>query len=72
MVDESGNRLRRGTIYVTLGRMEEKGYIKSRRESDKEVTGPKRRFYKVTAKGKQVYNAWDLPADWALSEAIQI
>lgn len=73
MVEESGNRLKRGTIYVTLGRMEDKGYIKSRRESDSEIKGPKKRFYKITAEGRKAYFAWDLPTNSSFTEeALQI
>src|SRR6266481_3664022 len=32
MVVNSANRLKRGTVYVTLDRMEDKGYVKSRQE----------------------------------------
>ena len=32
MVDLSAGRLKRGTVYVTLGRMVEKGYLESRQE----------------------------------------
>ena len=32
LVTTSKRRLKRGTVYVTLGRMEEKGYITSRLE----------------------------------------
>ena len=32
MVEMSGGQLKRGTVYVTLGRMQEKGYLESRQE----------------------------------------
>ena len=32
LVEQSGGRLKRGTVYVTLGRMVEKGYLESRQE----------------------------------------
>ena len=32
MVQLSEGRLKRGTVYVTLGRMQEKGYLESRQE----------------------------------------
>ena len=32
MVELSEGRLKRGTVYVTLGRMQEKGYLESRQE----------------------------------------
>jgi DNA-binding PadR family transcriptional regulator len=60
LVEESDGKLKRGTIYVTLGRLEEKGYISSRREAD----GPgaasarsPRRLYKPTGLGAKVFRA---------------
>jgi DNA-binding CsgD family transcriptional regulator len=34
LVDESRGRLKRGTVYVTLGRMEQKGLVESRHEAE--------------------------------------
>jgi hypothetical protein len=39
MVELSEGRLKRGTVYVTLNRMEEKGYLESEQESEPPVTG---------------------------------
>jgi PadR family transcriptional regulator PadR len=59
LVTASKRRLKRGTIYVTLGRMEEKGYIASRLEDHSPDTGGlPRRVYQPTALGRRVLNAW--------------
>jgi DNA-binding PadR family transcriptional regulator len=47
LVDASGGRLKRGGIYVTLGRMEEKGLVKSTPSEGG------RRLYKATALGER-------------------
>lgn len=49
MVEASGGKLRRGTIYVTLQRMQEKGYVDSRKESrTAPEIGIPRRLYSIT------------------------
>lgn len=61
LVEESGGRLKRGTVYVTLGRMEEKGYLHSRLEERAgEEGGLPRRLYRPTALGRRVLEAWVL------------
>ncbi len=66
MVKASEGRLKRGTIYVTLNRMEEKGYVTSRKEAAKEgQQGPPRRLYKATGHGAHVLNAWQMYLNWA-------
>jgi len=61
LVSESGGRLKRGTVYVTLDRMEDKGYIESRKEPKQpnERGLPKRR-YKPTGLGQRVLSYWEL------------
>lgn len=58
LVKDSGGVLKRGGIYVTLDRMEEKGYVESEVE---ESTGGERRrprrLYWVTGYGLRVYEA---------------
>jgi DNA-binding PadR family transcriptional regulator len=69
MVAASKRRLKRGTVYVTLGRMEEKGYIKSRLESRPlDATGPVRRLYQPTALGWRVLRAWTEAARYLVPE----
>jgi DNA-binding PadR family transcriptional regulator len=59
LVEESNGKLKRGTIYVTLGRLEEKGYIASRREAEDLGASPRspRRLYKPTGLGAKVFQA---------------
>lgn len=59
MVDSSGGRLKRGSVYVTLGRMEDKGYITSK-EVEGEGQGPPRNVYRVTGHGARVLAAWQI------------
>lgn len=60
MVNESGGELKRGTVYVTLGRMADKGYVESRTIPQDDGSGmPKRLFY-ATGYGARVLNAWEL------------
>jgi PadR family transcriptional regulator PadR len=59
LVARSKRRLKRGTVYVTLGRMEEKGYITSRLEAPPpDAGGLPRRLYQPTALGRRVLAAW--------------
>jgi DNA-binding PadR family transcriptional regulator len=51
---ESSNRLARGTIYVMLYRMEDKGYVTSRRVRDENASGLPKRVYAITEWGKRV------------------
>jgi DNA-binding PadR family transcriptional regulator len=67
LVSASRGRLKRGTVYVTLGRMEEKGYITSRLEdAPPEAGGLPRRVYTPTALGRQVLSAWSQPAKFLI------
>jgi len=55
MVRENSS-LKRGTIYVLLGRLEDKGFVRSwqeERESDR--SGMPRRLYAITGLGQQAY-----------------
>ena len=56
MVETSEGELKRGTIYVTLQRMGDKGYIESREEprSMPEIGIPRRK-YLATGLGERVY-----------------
>jgi len=56
MVEASEGGLKRGTIYVTLGRMGDKGYVDSREESrTMPEIGIPRRKYRATGLGERVY-----------------
>ena len=49
LVDASKGRLKRGTVYVTLSRMEDKGLVHSRTEvREKNLPGLPRRLYAPT------------------------
>ena len=59
LVTASKRKLKRGTVYVTLGRMEDKGYITSRREdAPADVGGMPRRLYAATPLGRRMLKAW--------------
>jgi PadR family transcriptional regulator, regulatory protein PadR len=59
LVAASRGRLKRGTVYVTLGRMEDKGYVVSRPEPSPEGAGGlPRRLYAATPYGVRVLKAW--------------
>lgn len=59
LVEASGGRLKRGTVYVTLGRMEKKGFLESEREQPVPgAIGLPRRIYKPTALGHRALRAW--------------
>ncbi len=56
MVEASDGELKRGTIYVTLQRMGDKGYIESREEQRiQPEIGIPRRKYSATGLGERVY-----------------
>jgi DNA-binding PadR family transcriptional regulator len=66
LVASSRGRLKRGSVYVTLGRMEQKGFVTSRIE-ERPGEGPPRRLYDLTALGHRALMAsrlleGDLPA----------
>jgi len=59
MVEASGGRLRRGSVYVTLGRMERKRFIESEQEQRPSgAIGLPRRLYRPTALGERALRAW--------------
>lgn len=59
LVAASHGRLKRGTVYVTLGRMEDKGYVTSRTEDAPDGAGGlPRRVYEATPHGLRVLKAW--------------
>jgi DNA-binding PadR family transcriptional regulator len=59
LVAASRRRLKRGTVYVTLGRMEEKGYITSTLEAaPARAGGLPRRVYTATTLGRRMFAVW--------------
>ena len=64
LVDASAGRLKRGSLYVTLGRMEAKGFVASRQEDRAPgAIGLPRRLYRPTAYGLKVRDAYRLLRD---------
>lgn len=58
LVGASSGVLKRGTVYVTLGRMERKGFVSSRQEQlPPKAIGLPRRLYTVTSYGVTVLEA---------------
>ena len=69
LVAASRGRLKRGTVYVTLGRMEDKGYITSRLEdAPADMGGLPRRLYEATPLGRRVLAAWSVAATHLMPE----
>ena len=64
LVDASGGSLKRGSVYVILARMEEKGFVDSRQE-ERTQAGPglPRRLYRATPYGRKVHEAFALLSD---------
>ncbi len=61
LVEQSNGELKRGTVYVTLGRMEAKRYVESEQESlPPGAIGLPRRLYRPTALGERMLRAWTL------------
>ena len=59
LVTESGGGLKRGTVYVTLGRMETKGFVSSEQEPPHPgAIGLPRRIYRITPLGERALTAW--------------
>jgi DNA-binding PadR family transcriptional regulator len=59
LVAASRGRLKRGTVYVTLGRMEDKGLIASHLDAPPPGAGGlPRRMYEATPLGRRMLAAW--------------
>ncbi len=59
LVSDSRGQLKRGTVYVTLGRMEQKGLIESEPEKLSDDSGlVPRRMYRATSFGVRVLEIW--------------
>lgn len=58
MVEASNGELKRGTVYVTLDRMEDRGLLESF-EADGKGRGPARRMYRPTGLGMRTLAAWE-------------
>lgn len=61
LVNAAPDKIKRGTVYVTLGRMADKGYVDSRQVPGDEGTGGlPRRLFQATGYGARVLHAWEL------------
>jgi len=60
LVEASSGALKRGSVYVILARMEEKGFVDSRQESPHKASGPPRRLYRATEYGLKVHDAFSM------------
>ena len=59
LVELSDGALKRGTVYVTLGRLESKGYVQSEQEPQAPgAIGLPRRIYRPTGVGERALRAW--------------
>jgi DNA-binding PadR family transcriptional regulator len=59
LVEASGGHLKRGTVYVTLGRLQQKGFIESEPEPALPgAIGLPRRIYRPTALGARALRAF--------------
>lgn len=59
LVEASDGELRRGSIYVTLSRMEAKGFVESwQEERVAGAQGMPRRLYRATEYGRKVHEAY--------------
>ena len=64
LVDRSNGALKRGSVYVILARMEEKGFVESRQEERSPgVSGLPRRLYRATPYGRKVHGAFAMLRD---------
>ena len=63
LIKESGGILKRGTIYVLLDRLEDDGFIRSKKREPKPgEQGPARRVYKLTGSGARALDEYRLRA----------
>ncbi len=59
LVDASRGTLKRGSVYVILARMEEKGFVDSKQEERSPgASGLPRRLYRSTPYGRKVHGAF--------------
>lgn len=61
LVSAAPGQLKRGTVYVTLERMAEKGYVDSRQvPPEPGAGGLPRRVFHATGYGQRVFQAWEM------------
>ena len=59
MVKSSGGELKRGSIYVLLDRMEDKGFVRSSELKEEGWPGMPKRVYEITGLGERALMAWE-------------
>jgi DNA-binding PadR family transcriptional regulator len=59
IVDRSAGRISRGSVYVILGRLKERGMVESRVEPDAKIPGLPRQLYRVTTLGKRTLKLYE-------------
>ena len=58
IVDDSAGAVKRGSVYVLLGRLEEKGFVRVlRSKKERGSAGPARPQYQLTGEGSRVLSA---------------
>lgn len=63
LVAQSRGRLKRGTVYVTLSRMQQKGLVEAEPEKLSDDSGlVPRRMYRATTYGLRVLQVWTTAA----------
>ena len=73
LVNVSGSRLKRGTVYVTLSRMEEKGYVESWQEEQRpDAAGLRRRLYRASGYGQRVYEVWQMAREVGRLRTVEV
>ena len=55
---KASDSLKRGTVYVLLNRMEDKGYVRSRQVKEEGASGMPKRLYEITGLGERALAAW--------------
>ncbi len=55
MVKTAPHELKRGTVYVTLGRMADKGYVESRQIKEPGDPGLPKRLFRATGRGQLLW-----------------
>ena len=70
LVKASDGALKRGTVYVTLNRMVEKGYLTSEQEKETQYPGLPRRLYSLSGLGQRALMAEDAAQQFLGSEEV--
>jgi len=64
LVKRSGGKLKRGSVYVLLSRLEDKGYLQVKSMPPPEGTGGmRRRLYRLDGAGQKILSAYELMRD---------